>query len=188
MSGEWGATGIQELLHARSLSRFRSNWQAQFSWRKALGVISIVVVLGLGITNYMFWQTIQQASSDKRQQQSSEQEIYSLHGVNTPAKAKLVVNPTALNASLTVSNLSPLPPDQIYALWTVVGKDAPFTTDAKGAILTEVFQVREEGEMTKNILLPPVHRDRNQIQKIAITIEKATAPQAHNGSILISTQ
>ncbi len=100
----------------------------------------------------------------------------------TNAEAKLIVNPHQLDATLTVSNLSPLPQGKVYALWTVVGKEAPFTTDSKGAILTEVFQVNERGEVLKTIAVPRVHRNNEQIPKMAITIETESAPQAHTGS------
>ena len=86
------------------------------------------------------------------------------------------------------SSLPPLPPEKAYALWTVVGKDVPYTTDEKGAILTAVFQVNEQGNFSREIALPQPHLEPKTIQKLAITIEDVSAPQAHTGSIFISTQ
>ena len=164
---------------------FLTQWSQKLSLVKVFGAISAALIVGLGITNYWFWQTLQRASIETP---ASPKLIYSLEGVDSEAKARLVVNPNQLDATLTVSNLSPLPEGKVYALWTVVGKEAPFTTDSKGAILTDVFQVNNQGEVSKNITVPRVHRNNQQIQKIAITIENESAPQAHTGSILMSTQ
>ena len=169
---------------AATTTNFLTQWRQKLSWGKTLGAISAALILGLGITNYWFWQTLQKASIEIP---ASEKLVYSLQGVDSESQAKLIVNPHKLDATLTVSNLSPLPEGKTYALWTVVGKEAPFTTDSKGAILTDVFQVNNQGEVSKNIVVPRVHRNNQQIQKIAITIEAESAPQAHTGSILMAT-
>ena len=169
---------------AEATANFLTKWRQKLSWGKVLAAISAALILGLSITNYWFWQTLQRASLETPE---SEKLVYSLQGVDSEAKAKLIVNPHKLDATLTVSNLSPLPEGKVYALWTVVGKEAPFTTDSKGAILTEVFQVNNQGEVSKQIAVPRVHRNNQQIQKIAITIENESAPQAHTGSILMAT-
>ncbi len=161
-----------------------TQWKQKLSWGKTLGAISAALIVGLGISNYWFWQTLQKASIETP---ASEKLVYSLQGVDSKAKAKLIVNPNKLDATLTVSNLSPLPEGKVYALWTVVGKEVPFTTDSKGAILTDVFQVNNQGEVSKSIVVPRVHRNNQQIQKIAVTIESESAPQAHTGSILMAT-
>lgn len=187
------AANTQGNISAEKTSSNRANALSsegiKLSWGKVLTTISGILVLVLSLSNYWFWQSLQKASPDNSPPaEVTKQKIYALQGVNSPGKAQLVVNPQRLNATLTVSNLDPLPPNKVYALWTVIGKEAPFTTDAKGAILTEVFQVDSDGAITKNITVPRVHRDAQLIQKIAITIEKAIAPQTHAGSILISTQ
>ena len=171
---------------AEETTSFLTKWTQQLSWKKALGVISAALIVGLSVTNYWFWQTLQRASLETPE---SNKLVYSLQGIDSvpEAEAKLVVDPRQLDATLTVSNLSPLPQGKVYALWTVVGKEAPFTTDTKGAILTEVFQVSDRGEVSKTITVPRVHRNGQQIKKIAITIENESAPQAHTGSILLST-
>ena len=178
---------ISSTTQVEETPNFLTKWSQKLSWRKVLGAISATLILGLTITNYLFWQKLQRASLSTS---GSTKLVYSLQGIDsaTEAEAELIVNPHKLEAELTVSNLSPLPDGKVYALWTVVDKDAPFTTDSKGAILTEVFHVNNQGEASKKIAVPRVHRDNQQIQKMAITIENESAPQAHTGSILMATQ
>ena len=169
---------------AEETFNFLTKWSQKLSWGKALGIISATLILGLSISNYWFWQTLQRASLETSE---SEKLVYLLQSNDskTEAEARLIVNPHKLDGTLTVSNLSPLPQGKVYALWTVVGKEVPFTTDSKGAILTDVFQVNNQGEISKNLAVPRVHRNNQQIQKIAITIENESAPQAHTGSIIL---
>lgn len=169
---------------AAETANFLTKWRQKLSWGKTLGAISVALILGLSITNYWFWQILQTASLEIAE---SDKLVYSLQGIDSEAEAKLIVNPHKLDAKLTVSNLSRLPQGKVYALWTVVGKEVPFTTDSKGAILTDVFQVNNQGEVSKTITVPRVHRNNQQIGKIAITIETESAPQAHTGSILMAT-
>jgi Anti-sigma-K factor rskA len=159
----------------------------QLNWWKALGVAAVASILGLGLANYRLWQALQAAT--KIETPPSATIAYSLEGNDLAqgAVAQLNVNPDRLDATLTVDNLSPLPAGKVYVLWTVVGKDAPFTTDPKGAILTDVFQVNEEGEFSGKIAVPPAHRDRGSIAKVAVTIEDESAPQAHEGSIIMAS-
>lgn len=166
---------------------FLTKWNQKLSWVKVLGTMSAILILGLTFTNYLFWQKLQRASLSTSE---STKLAYLLQGIDsaTKAEAELIVNPHNLEAELTVSNLSPLPEGKVYALWTVVEKDAPFTTDSKGAILTEVFYVNSQGEVSQKITVPRVHRDNQQIQKMAITIENESAPQAHTGSVLMASQ
>jgi anti-sigma-K factor RskA len=155
-------------------------------WNKILGAIALALITSLGIANYRLWQSVPTAKTTNTQ---SEQLTYLLHGEDAINKstAKLIVNRDQLNATLAVKNLPVLPPEKTYALWTVVGKDAPYTKDEKGAILTAVFQVNKSGNFTQAITVPQPHLEPKTIQKIAITIEAVSAPQAHQGSILIST-
>ena len=153
---------------------------------KILGAIAIAVIVALGIANYRLWQTIQTA---KVETPKANQNSYLLRGEDLLATTtvKLVVNPNQLNATLIANNLPSLPPEKVYALWTVVGKDAPYTTDEKGAILTATFEVNQSGDLAQKILVPEPYLNSQAIDIIAITIEDKSAPQAHNGSILMST-
>lgn len=156
------------------------------SGNKILGAIAIAIIAALSIINYRLWQTIQTANISNTK---GDRLVYLLRSqdLNQKSTAKLIVDPDRLNATLTVDNLPPLPPEKVYALWTVVGKDVPYTTDEKGAILTAVFQVDESGNFTQEIAVPQPHLEPRTIDKIALTIEDISAPQAHQGSIFIST-
>ncbi|MGB3238511.1 MAG: anti-sigma factor [Geitlerinemataceae cyanobacterium] len=158
----------------------------RLNWWKALGVAAVASILGLGLANYRLWQALQAVQVETPQ---SATIAYSLAGNDRArgAVARLNVDPDRLDATLRVDNLPELPPGKVYVLWTVVSKDAPFTTDEKGAILTDVFQVNEEGEFSGKIVVPPAHRDRESIAKVAVTIEDESAPQAHEGSIIMAS-
>jgi Anti-sigma-K factor rskA len=151
-----------------------------------LGATALASIIGLGIVNYRFWQTIQTAKVEGLE---ANKRTYLLKSQDSPTAgtAKLVVNPNQLNATLTVNNLKPLPPEKVYALWTVVGKDAPYTTDEKGAILTRIFEVNKSSDLSTEIAVPQPYQTGKAIKKIAITVEDKSAPQAHAGSILIAT-
>ena len=161
--------------------------KSKLPWNKILGAIAIAAITTLGVANYRLWQSIQTANTTDTQ---SDQLTYLLKGEDAAKKstAKLVVSPERLNATLNVNNLPPLPPEKAYALWTVVGKDVPYTSDEKGAILTAVFQVNESGNFAHEIAVPQPYLEPKTIKIVAITVEDASAPQAHQGSILMSTQ
>ena len=152
---------------------------------KLLGAIAIAIIAVLSIVNYRLWQT----SQTNQKNLEISQNTYLLSGKDLPetASAKLIVNQDQLKGTLITNSLPSLPPEKVYALWTVVGKNVPYTTDEKGAILTAVFKVDELGNFAQEIALPQPHLEPRAISKIAITIEDLAAPQAHTGSILLST-
>lgn len=161
--------------------------RSKFPWSKILGAIALGTIAILGIANYQLWQSTQTATTTDTQ---SEQKTYLLNDPDSAKEstAELVVDPNRLDATLSAKDLPPLPPEKVYALWTVVGKDVPYTTDEKGAILTAVFQVDEAGNFNQEIAVPQPHFEPKTIKKIAITVEDVSAPQAHTGSIFIATQ
>ena len=164
---------------------------SRLPWAKILGAIALAVMTTLAVTNYLWWhKTIQTAKTTETQNAKSDRLTYLLQDEDPSKKytAKLIVDRNGLDATLVTNDLPPLPPDKVYALWTVVGKDIPYTTDEKGAILTAVFQVPESGNLTQEIAVPQPHLEPRTIKKVAITVEDISAPQAHLGSIFISTQ
>ena len=159
------------------------NW-----WNRSIAVAAAAVILALGINNYRLWQTLQAS----RTPQPLNPLTYSLQstGANaaTASIASMQVNPNTLEAELTVQNLPPLPTGKTYALWTVLKKDAPFTADAKGAVLTEAFAVDAQGTFTQTIAVPDIYRAQEWIARVAVTIEDANAPQKHQGKPILMTQ
>ena len=154
-------------------------------WVRLFTAIALTIIIGLGYSNYRFWQT----QTANREIPEVPQRTYSLTNRDLPdTQATLTVNRDRLRATLTTNNLPPLPPDKVYALWTVVDKDAPFTTDEKGAILTAVFEVNQSGNLEREIVVPQPHLTSEAIAKMAITVEDKSAPQAHQGSILVATE
>lgn len=158
-------------------------------WNKIWGAIAIAMIGILGLVNYRLWQSVRTANNQEQIRATEEQLTYLLQDQEgeRDSRGKLVVEPDQLKATLEVDNLPPLPPDRVYALWTVVGQDVPYTTDTKGAILTAVFQVNQTGAFSQEIAVPQPYLEPKIINKVAITIEDRSAPQAHQGSIFIST-
>lgn len=155
-------------------------------WNKILGAIALAIITALGITNYRLWRTVQTANPETTARKQLTYLLSSQEG-DRAAQAKLIVSPGNLYATLSARNLPSLPPDKAYALWTVVGKDVPYTTDEKGAILTAVFQVDESGNFEQQIAVPQPYLEPKTISKTAITVENVSAPQAHQGEIFISS-
>jgi anti-sigma factor RsiW len=160
--------------------------------RRTLSLAAALLIIALAINNYRLWTALQTMRANAPQTEMGDRILtYTLQPteVTSAASATVTVNPNTLAAQLKVNNLPPLLPGQIYALWTVLPKDAPYTTDPKAAILTDVFEVDAQGNATRDITVPPVYRSDDWVTKVAITLEDATAPQAHEGSpILISSQ
>jgi anti-sigma-K factor RskA len=158
-----------------------------FSWNHIIHVAAAVIIVGLGISNYRFWQALQTAQTET---QRSAAVVYSLQATsaNNIASATVAVDPDRLEAVLSVQNLPPLPPGKVYVLWTVVRKDAPVTRDAKSAILTEVFRVDAQGSISKVIGVPEVFRSADLVSTMAVTVEDAIAPEKHQGKpVLIAS-
>ncbi|MGB3495361.1 MAG: anti-sigma factor [Elainellaceae cyanobacterium] len=154
-----------------------------WSWGKSIGAIAALLIAGLGISNYMLWRSLQTAQSPSQ----NEPLMVSLNPTEeeSAASATVVIHPDHREATLQVENLPPLAEGQVYALWTVLQPDAPFTVDTKNAILTGVFTVDDQGTESEQILLPPVYQDQQWVKAIAITVEAADAPQRHESSPIL---
>lgn len=164
------------------------------SWPLVGGAIAASLILALGINNYRLWVALQVTRTELAQAQSGSPPIaplmYSLESAeaSSPASASVVVDPDTLEAQLTAQNLPALPPEKVYAVWTVPQEDAPVTTDAKGAILTGVFQVEDDSPVSTTLTVPVVYRRPELVAKVAVTVEDAVSPQQHTGSIVLISQ
>lgn len=154
--------------------------------QRAMAIVAAALIVVLAGSNYRLWRTLQTAQIESQ----SAPLIYALQPTDSnpsaAATATISVNPDRLEATIEMRNLPPLQTDQVYALWTVLAPNAPYTTDAKQAILTKVFQVDGRGNFTQTIAVPEVYR-RGLVAKVAVTIESATAPQKHTGSPILIT-
>ncbi|MEM9004894.1 MAG: anti-sigma factor, partial [Cyanobacteria bacterium P01_F01_bin.86] len=151
------------------------------------GAIAAALIVGLGFNNYRLWNALQVAQTEINQTDSVTYSLTSPEATST-ASASVIVHPKTLEAQVKAQGLTALPPGQVYAVWTLPEPDFPATTDAKGAILTGVFQVDAAGSAATTISVPAVHRHPEAIAKVAITVEDANAPQQHTGSVIIITQ
>ncbi|AFY30613.1 anti-sigma factor domain-containing protein [Calothrix sp. PCC 7507] len=157
------------------------------NWPKGLGVVAAMLILGLSISNYLLWRALQTSRAEIAQIQPLTLVLQPI-AVNTPASVKVKVNPQKLEATLTVKDLPPLSPGKVYVLWTVLAPNAPFTTDTKNAILTQVFTVDADGNLSRQIPVPPVFRQQGIVKAVAVTVEDATAPQRHKSSPILIQQ
>lgn len=171
---------------APSASPSHLSRRSRLNWGNRWSIAAAALIVALGISNYRLWLRVQRQQVETP---APALQFYSLEGTepNSNASAQLSVNPSTLHATLTATNLAPLPPDQVYALWTVVEVDAPVTTDSKGAVLTDVFQVNQSGEFSTTIPLPPIYQHSQWIKLVAITVETVSAPQAHQGTPILKT-
>ncbi|MEA5464865.1 anti-sigma factor [Leptothoe sp. PORK10 BA2] len=163
-------------------------------WRlNPWGLLAASLVVGLGLSNAVLWRSLQTMQAQLRQlQPAAAGRTVVLTSVTdaVPETSTVLVeiDPVTLQATLTGENLSVLPKGQVYALWTVLQLEAPFTQDAKNAILTQTFTVDEQGRVSLQMPLPGVYQNFQWIRAIAITIESADAPQRHEASpILMGT-
>jgi anti-sigma-K factor RskA len=164
----------------------RRSQRRALPWTSIIGAVAATLIAALGINNYRLWQELKTLQANSP---SSEEQQYVLQGSDAyrAVVAEVVVNPVDLEASLTIQNLPPLPPGKVYAFWTVLQPDAPFTTDPKGAILTGVFRPDTQGNVMQIVSLPPVFRSLEFVAKVAVTIENAASPQNHQGTPILIT-
>ena len=142
-----------------------------------------VLIVALGISNYHLWRSLQVIQAQSRQ---DEFLTYSLRAKNASlSSATVAVNSNKLEATLNVENLPPLPSGKVYVLWTVLKPGAPFTTDKKNAILTEIFKVDAQGNVSKQIPVPEAYRTKDVVTAIAVTMEDAATPAKHAGAPIL---
>jgi anti-sigma-K factor RskA len=166
--------------------RVRPAGQRRLPWRGLLEVAAAVIIIALGVNNYRLWQAVKTARIETQKYATLSYALAATRG-NSDASAIVEVDPNILKARLKVKNLPPLSPGKVYALWTVLKPNAPFTTDEKSAILTEVFQVDEQGNFSQVIAVPRAFRSQELVTKVAITVEDAHQPQKHRGSPILIT-
>lgn len=148
--------------------------QRHWGW----AAIALALIAGLSLSNLLLWRQVRTLQLAARPEKTLQLALQPTAG-SSPAVAVIAIDPNRLEATLQVENLPPLPPDKIYALWTVIDPNAPFTADPKNAILTEVFNVDAEGRFSGQIPVPSAFRHESAVQAVAVTIEDADAPQRH---------
>ncbi|NJN29062.1 MAG: hypothetical protein HC824_00235 [Synechococcales cyanobacterium RM1_1_8] len=173
-------------------------------WAKVVGAIAAAAIAALAGSNYWLWRSLQNQSqllqaaiqaeevAQSSLRQVALQPTDGLSQIVTDVAAVVVtvdLNSAALTGRLNVKNLPPLEPGQVYVLWTVLTSDAPFTTDDKGAILTQVFRVEGDGKQSQSLSLPQAFQAAPElVEAIAITVEDAAAPQGHRAAPILIKQ
>ncbi|MGB2927191.1 MAG: anti-sigma factor [Limnothrix sp.] len=150
--------------------------------RQAVGAIAASLIVGLSISNYVLWRSLQNQTRVVAQLQLV---LISTASSQTPSVARVKIDPERLQAILTVENLPPLEDNKVYVLWTVVKPNTPVTTDEKNAILTEVFTVDPQGGFSTQVAMPSVFRNLNAVKAMAITVENRQAPQRHQAAPIL---
>ncbi len=184
-----------EILEATNSGTARISEAARFQ-RVSLIATGLLAALSfyLGWQNYSLRQALRDAEIEQANQpvdSAAELVTYSLDPTENATEneqtssVELLIDRDRLEAVLTAENLPTLPQNRVYALWTVVPADAPATKDAKNAILTAVFTVDTAGQQRQVISLPSAFRDDIQVEAIAITVEDAEAPEAHESSPIL---
>ena len=165
---------------------------------RLLKAATIVLAAALALSNYLWWQTSRQQIAQTLENPATDvgdsdltqpPRVYELEVAEAGADgtATLSVDTNGLTATLTASGLPPLGAEQAYVLWTVLAPGAPYTTDSKSAILTTTFTVDEQGSRKTTLSMPSAFQQLESVAAIAITVESAEAPQAHeNAPVLIT--
>ncbi|MGF1569126.1 MAG: anti-sigma factor domain-containing protein [Nodosilinea sp.] len=153
-------------------------------WMGGLGAVAAAAIAALSLSNLLLWQALREARLATVDVPTLAISLAPIEG-DLPAQATVTLNPSRLEGTLTVENLPPLPNGQVYVLWTVLTDNAAFTTDAKNAILTQVFTVDAQGNRSTSIVVPPAFRDPDLVTAMAITVENADAPQRHESPPLL---
>ncbi|MBE9010159.1 anti-sigma factor [Pseudanabaenaceae cyanobacterium LEGE 13415] len=167
------------------VSRVRT--RRSMPWSPIFNVAAAGLILALGINNYTLRQSLLQSQSENRQLTAM---VFALQGTERArmASAKFEVDPNTLEARLVVQNLPPLPPGKVYALWTVLKPDAPFTMDNQNAILTVSFTVDAQGNAIESMPVPKAYRNGEMVTRVAVTAEDAAAPQRHQGKAVLTSE
>lgn len=140
------------------------------------------LAIALMLSNLLWWQSSRQKIAQQSPTQSYELEVTEAGQSGT---VEVTVNPTTLTATLSATDLPSIAADRTYVLWTVLVPDAPYTTDAKSAVLATTFTVDRQGKATQNLALPNAFEQPDAVAALAVTVESLEAPQAHEGSPLL---
>lgn len=169
---------------ARSTPRWLTELRALPRWAKATGLAAAAMIVALGTSTLWLWRSLQlQLAQAPRP--SMEMVLRPTAGTLPTAEVAIAVDPQRMTGTLKVNQLPPLAPGKVYALWTVLDSDAPFTTDHKNAILTHVFVLNGPGDRVQELVLPKAFQDLNCVKAVAISIEDARAPQRHQSSPIL---
>jgi anti-sigma-K factor RskA len=159
----------------------------RFSLRTVVELAAAAAILALGINNYRLSQALQASQAETEKYAALTVQLQATQA-NSPASARVVIDPNTLKGTIAVEDLPPLPPGKVYVLWTVLEPAAPFTTDDKDAILTQAFEVDDRGSSQQEIVVPAAFRSQDFVTQVAITMEDAAAPQKHVGTPIVAAQ
>ncbi|MGB3293479.1 MAG: anti-sigma factor [Phormidesmis sp.] len=154
-----------------------------------LAIVAALIAAALGVQNYTLRQALEGRESLPTAQSETDQLTFALTSDDSETgEVELVINPAQSSGQLEAQGLPPLDEGKVYVLWTVVEENTPVTTDEKNAILTAVFTVDEAGSQSQQITVPSVYRDPSLLKAVAVTIEDADAPQAHQSAPILIEQ
>jgi anti-sigma-K factor RskA len=171
------------ILQATDLSTRQQPKPQRFSiqWRYLVGSIAALVVLVVGVDNYLLRQHlgIMQAQVARQKDliamlQNPDTHLVALKGMDRAATAagSIVMTPGEPQSVLILQNLPVLPPGQSYQLWSIVrGEKIPsgqFNANSRGTVLVK--------------LSTP---SATEIQALVVTVEASPAPKSPSGPIVM---
>ena len=156
------------------------------TWLKAAAA---TLAIALAFSNYFWWRSLQRATETPAQDEQvaidnqPNTQTYELEPTEAGegGTVQVTLDPATLAATLDATDLPLIGSDQVYVLWTVLAPDAPYTTDSKSAVLATTFEVDAQGRSQKTLTLPAAFQQPETVAAIAVTVESANAPQAHEG-------
>lgn len=114
------------------------------TWGKIAAIAAGLLVLGLGIDNYVLRQKLASVQSEIAQHHASEISLFALKGtkVSNPASGDITLDLEKGEAVIAIRNLPPLPAGQAYYLWAFTHNEkvlcGKFNTNAAGQAVSRI--------------------------------------------------
>ena len=173
---EAAATGIKrDAMPAR---------RSTITWSKIAGSVAAILVLALGLDDYLTRQQLNTIQAQVAQQkdviamlQDSNTHLVSLKGMDRAAAASgsIVMTPGEPKAVLILQNLPVLPEGQFYQLWAVINQKK---------IPTGQFNASSQGTVLVKFPLPSGSR----VTALVVTLEASPAPVRPDGPMVMTSE
>jgi anti-sigma-K factor RskA len=110
---------------ALSANRPRELRRPTLPWRKLVGSVAALLILGLGVANYRLQQELRIATAVPAMLQHPETRLFSLKGTSLAdaASGNIVMDLERQRVALVIRNLPTAPVGRVYRLWAVIDGD-----------------------------------------------------------------
>jgi len=166
-------------------------------WRKIVGGIAALVVVGLGIDNYRLRenfsvvvadnrrlsQDVDRAQTVKSLLQNSQTRLVTFRSVNSAnnSSGSIIINPDRQKAMMIFQNLSAPPPGSVYLLWTVIAdRKLPCGQVKPPAWGSDAYELPFTNQMYKEFAHP-------QFSGLIVTLETDVNVSEPTGTVVMQS-